>query len=123
MDVDGAGTFKIVSPAGWPALTSPGLRSRTQKVLPTPVTSHSAQGLTADRVLINADTTAHAELLNTQFAYVSVSRARLDAEIYTNDAEGLAPRLNADLGKSAAIEFSESIGTSTARNFGMGQSI
>jgi ATP-dependent exoDNAse (exonuclease V) alpha subunit len=40
------------------------------------VTSHSAQGLTADRVLINADTKAHPDLLSSRFAYVSVSRAR-----------------------------------------------
>jgi ATP-dependent exoDNAse (exonuclease V) alpha subunit len=58
-------------------------------------TSHSAQGLTADRVLINADTTAHPELLNARFAYVIVSRAQLNAEIYTNNAEGLGSRLSA----------------------------
>ena len=86
-------------------------------------TSHSAQGLTADRVLINADTTAHPELLNARFAYVSVSRARIDAEIYTNNAEGLGSRLSADLGKTSALEFSQSIGGSTTKDFGMGQSI
>jgi hypothetical protein len=61
-------------------------------------------------VLVNADTTTHPELFNARFAYVSVSRARLDAEIYTNNAEGLGPRLSADLGKSSAIEFSQSVG-------------
>jgi ATP-dependent exoDNAse (exonuclease V) alpha subunit len=86
-------------------------------------TSHSAQGLTADRVLINADTTVHPELLNARFAYVSVSRARLDAEIYTNNADGLGARLSADLGKSSAVEFSQSAGISAASDFGMGQSI
>jgi ATP-dependent exoDNAse (exonuclease V) alpha subunit len=87
------------------------------------VTSHSAQGLTADRVLINADTTVHPELLNARFAYVSVSRARLDAEIFTNNAEGLASRLSADLGKSSALEFSQSVGISAAKDLGIGQSI
>jgi ATP-dependent exoDNAse (exonuclease V) alpha subunit len=86
-------------------------------------TSHSAQGLTADRVLINADTAVHPELLNARFAYVSVSRARLDAEIYTNNAEGLGSRLSADLGKSSALEFSQSVGVSAEKDFGMGQSI
>ncbi len=38
------------------------------------VTSHSSQGLTADRVLVNVDTQVHPELINTRFAYVSVSR-------------------------------------------------
>lgn len=84
-------------------------------------TSHSAQGLTADRVLINADTTVHPELMNARFAYVSVSRARLDAEIYTNNSEGLASRLSADLGKSSALEFSQSVGI--AKDLGVAQSI
>ena len=87
------------------------------------VTSHSAQGLTADRVLVNADTAAHPELLNARFAYVSVSRARLDAEIYTNDAEGLGPKLSADVCKTAAIEPSQSADISSARDLGMGQHI
>src|SRR5439155_13578055 len=39
------------------------------------VTSHSAQGLTADRVLINVDSGTHPDLINSRFAYVSVSRA------------------------------------------------
>jgi hypothetical protein len=86
-------------------------------------TSQSAQGLTADRVLINADTTAHPRLLNARFAYVSVSRARLDAEIYTNDSEALGPRLSADLGKNSAVEFSQSVGVSIEKDFGMSQSI
>src|SRR5579863_9071691 len=34
------------------------------------VTSHSAQGLTAERVLINADTGVHPDLLNSRFGYV-----------------------------------------------------
>jgi ATP-dependent exoDNAse (exonuclease V) alpha subunit len=39
------------------------------------VTSHSSQGLTADRVLIHADTTPGTkDLLNNRMAYVAVSR-------------------------------------------------
>ncbi len=87
------------------------------------VTSHSAQGLTADRVLINADASAHPELLNARFAYVSVSRARLDAEIFTDNAEALGPRLSAELGKSSAVEFSRSVSISATKDFGMAQSI
>jgi ATP-dependent exoDNAse (exonuclease V) alpha subunit len=49
------------------------------------VTSHSAQGVTADRVLVNVDTETHPDLINSRFAYVSVSRAQSDAQIYTND--------------------------------------
>jgi conjugative relaxase-like TrwC/TraI family protein len=87
------------------------------------VTSHSAQGLTADRVLINVDTSAHPELLNARFAYVSVSRARLDAEIYTNSVPDLGSSLAADVGKSSAIEFSQSANLTTTTHLGIGQSM
>jgi ATP-dependent exoDNAse (exonuclease V) alpha subunit len=40
------------------------------------VTSHSSQGLTAERVLVHADTSVHPDLLNSRFAYVSISRAK-----------------------------------------------
>ncbi|MGB6687486.1 MAG: MobF family relaxase [Terracidiphilus sp.] len=68
------------------------------------VTSHSSQGITTDRVLVNMDTTAHPELINTRFAYVSVSRASEDARIYTNDATTLAERLSTDISKASAFE-------------------
>jgi len=72
------------------------------------VTSHSSQGLTTDRVLVNMDTTAHPELINTRFAYVSVSRASEDARIYTNDATTLAERLSTDISKPSAVEVARS---------------
>ena len=72
------------------------------------VTSHSSQGLTADRVLVNMDTAAHPELINTRFAYVSVSRASEDARIYTNDATTLAERLSTDISKASAVEVARS---------------
>lgn len=43
------------------------------------VTSHSAQGLTADRVLVHVDTGIHPQLVSDPFAYVSISRASQDA--------------------------------------------
>jgi hypothetical protein len=70
------------------------------------VTSHSSQGLTTDRVLVNMDTTTHPELINTRFAYVSVSRASQDARIYTNDVANLAERLSTDISKASAVEIS-----------------
>ena len=70
------------------------------------VTSHSSQGLTTDRVLVNMDTTAHPELINTRFAYVSVSRASQDAQIYTNDLSTLAERLSTDISKASAVAVS-----------------
>ncbi len=69
------------------------------------VTSHSSQGLTADRVLINIDTETHPNLINSRFAYVSVSRARIDAQIYTNDASSLTRSLSNEISKASAIEF------------------
>jgi conjugative relaxase-like TrwC/TraI family protein len=74
------------------------------------VTSHSSQGLTADRVLVNVDTSTHPNLLNQRFAYVSVSRASLDASIYTNNAASLGTDLSREVGKSAAMDVSQSIG-------------
>ena len=69
------------------------------------VTSHSSQGLTTDRVLVNMDTTVHPELINTRFAYVSISRASQDARIYTNDAGTLGERLSTDVTKTSAIDL------------------
>jgi hypothetical protein len=51
------------------------------------------------------DTTVHPELINTRFAYVSISRASQDARIYTNDAGTLGERLSTDVTKTSAIEL------------------
>jgi conjugative relaxase-like TrwC/TraI family protein len=72
------------------------------------VTSHSSQGLTADRVLVHGDTSVHPDLLNSRFAYVSISRASLDAKIYTNDTADLRQRLSGEVSKTSAVEFSHS---------------
>ena len=72
------------------------------------VTSHSSQGLTSERVLVNMDTDVHPELINSRFAYVSVSRASHDAQIYTNDAATLAESLSRDVTKASAIDFGKS---------------
>ncbi|MHB8525867.1 MAG: MobF family relaxase [Candidatus Acidiferrales bacterium] len=69
------------------------------------VTSHSSQGQTADRVLIHVDTEhAGEKLINRRLAYVSVSRARYDAHIYTNDKSQLAERLSSDVSRRSAME-------------------
>ncbi len=66
------------------------------------MTSHSSQGITAERVLVNMDTKAPSELLNPRFAYVAVSRASLDTQIYTNDAMSLPQRISLETTKSSA---------------------
>jgi hypothetical protein len=50
-------------------------------------TSHAAQGATVDRVLVNIDSSRGAQLVNDRMYYVAISRARLDARIYTDDQE------------------------------------
>jgi hypothetical protein len=68
------------------------------------VTSHSSQGLTAERVLVNADTAVHPDLLNSRFGYVSISRASHEATLYTDDMTKLNPQLSAHVSKTAALE-------------------
>jgi hypothetical protein len=72
------------------------------------VTSHSSQGLTSKSVLVNIDTGIHPELINSRFAYVSVSRASHEARIFTNDASALNENLSRDVGKASALNLNES---------------
>jgi ATP-dependent exoDNAse (exonuclease V) alpha subunit len=69
------------------------------------VTSHSSQGLTSERVLVNMDTNVHPELINDRFAYVSVSRASQDAQIFTNSASSLTASLSHAVSKTSALEI------------------
>ena len=71
------------------------------------VTSHSSQGLTADRVIAHIDTDSSRSLINDRLAYVAISRAAHDARIYTNDAATLGERLSTDVSKSSALDPSE----------------
>ena len=69
------------------------------------VTSHSSQGLTADRVLLHVDTERAGEsLVNRRLAYVAISRGRHDAQIYTNDKAQLGPALGRNISHRAALE-------------------
>lgn len=78
------------------------------------VTSHSSQGQTADRVLIHVDTELGEQLVNERMAYVSVSRARYDAHIYTNDQTELAHDLSREATHSTAIDAGLEQGTETS---------
>ena len=69
------------------------------------ITSHSSQGLTSERVLVNMDTEVHPELINGRFAYVSVSRASQDAQVFTNHAGNLAESLRKNVSKTSALDF------------------
>jgi len=69
------------------------------------VTSHSSQGQTADRVLVNVDTQhAGEKLVNRRLAYVAVSRGRYDVQIYTNDKTQLADGLGRDASHRTATD-------------------
>ncbi len=69
------------------------------------VTSHSSQGQTADRVLVHVDSEqAHSQLLNSRMAYVSVSRAQYDVQMYTNDAKTLGHALSRDVSHPSALQ-------------------
>jgi conjugative relaxase-like TrwC/TraI family protein len=78
------------------------------------VTSHSSQGLTAERVLVNVDSNIHPDLINTRFAYVAVSRGARDAHLFTDNAASIASRLSHDVGKSSAFDIASQINNVTA---------
>ena len=80
-------------------------------------TSHSAQGLTAERVLIHADTAVHPDLLNSRFGYVSVSRASHEATVITDDAAKLGRQLGVEISKTSALEVSQT--TPIAQGIGL----
>ncbi len=69
------------------------------------VTSHSSQGLTAEHVLVHADISVHPDLLNSRFAYVSISRASHEATLFTDDKAKPGPQLGADVSKTSALEI------------------
>jgi conjugative relaxase-like TrwC/TraI family protein len=70
------------------------------------MTSYTSQGQTVDRVIVHVPAKAqeNSDLVHQRFAYVALSRARIDAQIYTNDASTLADRLGRDVSKTAAVE-------------------
>jgi ATP-dependent exoDNAse (exonuclease V) alpha subunit len=68
------------------------------------VTSFSSQGSTVDKVVINDDSMRSARLVNREEEYVSVSRARIDARIYTDDAQALRRAVARDPKKEIAMD-------------------
>ena len=68
------------------------------------VTSHAAQGKTVDEVMVVASSRSFAAVSQEQF-YVSISRARERARIYTDDAELLGRRVEDTHTRKAAIEL------------------
>ena len=83
------------------------------------VTSHSSQGLTSERVMVNLDSNIHADLINQRFAYVAVSRGSNDAQIFTDNATSLVGKLSHDVVKSSALQVGQHFGTDQAAGFQM----
>ena len=77
-------------------------------------TSHSSQGATVDRVIVNIDTARSAELVNRKQFYVSISRARHGVTIYTDDSAALRHAVGRTREKSIALER---INLNVARDF------
>jgi len=82
------------------------------------VTSYSSQGKTMDRVLVNAETTETDLLVNQRMAYVAVSRARLDARIYTDSAADLGGALARRKDKTMALEALQKAGARASNTNG-----
>ncbi|OZI26031.1 TrwC protein [Bordetella genomosp. 9] len=66
-------------------------------------TSHSAQGLTADRVLINAE--SFSRTTKQDVYYVAVSRARYQTEVYTDNRTKLPAAVARSEDKTAALDI------------------
>ena len=66
-------------------------------------TVHGSQGVTADRVLIDAST--RSRTTNKDAFYVAISRARLEARVYTDDRTKLPAAVEREAQKHAALDL------------------
>jgi len=80
-------------------------------------TSHSSQGATVDCVIVNIDTARSVKLVNQRQFYVSISRARYDARIYTDDANALARVVGREQLKPTALEHLSVAQRANSRNY------
>ena len=56
------------------------------------------------RVIVNDDSMRSSRLVNREQLYVSISRGRIDARVYTNDAEALRLAVTRDPKKEIALD-------------------
>jgi hypothetical protein len=73
--------------------------------------------LTAERVLIHADTGVHPDLVSSRFGYVSASRASHEATIFTDCAVKLGNQIGAEITKTTAVVIGQEL--SISQVFGM----
>jgi conjugative relaxase-like TrwC/TraI family protein len=74
-------------------------------------TIHSAQGLTRDRALVDANT--QSLTANRAVFYVAISRPRQDITLFTDDAQKLATTMSREPRKFAALELRDAQNEST----------
>jgi ATP-dependent exoDNAse (exonuclease V) alpha subunit len=68
------------------------------------VTSFSTQGSAVDRVIVNDDSMRSSPLVIREQLYVSIWLGRIDARVYTNDAEALRLAVTRDPKKEVALD-------------------
>jgi conjugative relaxase-like TrwC/TraI family protein len=68
-------------------------------------TSMGSQGTTVDRVMVNLDSMRSPQLVNRRSCYVTLSRGREDAHIFTNDSEALRKAVGREQRKESALEI------------------
>jgi ATP-dependent exoDNAse (exonuclease V) alpha subunit len=76
-------------------------------------TSHAAQGSTVDRVIVHIDSARGTDLVNQRQLYVSVSRPRLEARIYTDSTERMRRAAARTQEKELALDLVQKQTTAT----------
>nr|WP_116522971.1 MobF family relaxase [Achromobacter insuavis] len=117
LDLVNGGRFEVLAVTPTTVTIGNGGRRLTLDASATPLhldrayatTSHSAQGLTCNRVLINAE--SYSRTTQRDVYYVAISRARHQADIYTDNAGKLGRAVNRLEEKTAALD----IGMETSR--------
>lgn len=77
-------------------------------------TAHSAQGLTCDRVLYNAE--SHSRTTAQDTYYVSISRERHSVKVFTNDETMLPKAVSTEMAKGLALDLDRSDGVRHERS-------
>jgi len=77
-------------------------------------TAHSAQGLTCDRVLYNAE--SHSRTTAQDTYYVSISRERHSVKVFTNDETMLPKAVSTESAKGLALDLDRECGVENKRS-------
>jgi ATP-dependent exoDNAse (exonuclease V) alpha subunit len=99
--VDSSGDMKLRMDSGRTAVVAAGEPVHVDHGYA--VTSHSAQGATADKVIVHAESGQSAALVNERFAYVAGSRMRDGLDVYTDNSQQLTSSLERQFDKTAAV--------------------